>query len=375
MGNEKIKILYIMTHCTKSGPIQQMLNLIKYLDPNVFRANLITIYNEDTNGLSLLNEYKKVIPHTFIPISKKEILLGKTKAIKKALDDFQPDIIHSFGVFPDYMITRIGYENHVLTSRNYIYEDYPDQYGKVVGTLLAWIHLYAIKHTKYACCCSESLHDIYLKRLGVDLPFIRNGVDISNFALPSENEKEQLKERFNLPLDKPTIVYGGVFNDRKNQEFLLKCVAGKKEFENFVFLLLGDGAEYSRLKEQYDKYKNIIMPGNTTEMSNYLKASDYYVSTSKSEGLPNGVLEAMACGLPVFLSDILQHREILNVNPECGSTYLAGDMNSFQDRFFAFMLRDKYFMSKSAFESVRNFFSAQIMSENYQKLYLKIANN
>lgn len=42
-----------------------------------------------------------------------------------------------------------------------------------------------------------------------------------------------------------------------------------------------------------------------------LQAADVFVNPSEGEGMPNAVLEAMACGLPVVLSDIGPHREML----------------------------------------------------------------
>lgn len=41
------------------------------------------------------------------------------------------------------------------------------------------------------------------------------------------------------------------------------------------------------------------------------QCSDVFVSISRDEGQPNAVLEAMACGLPVLLSSIGPHEEIL----------------------------------------------------------------
>lgn len=48
------------------------------------------------------------------------------------------------------------------------------------------------------------------------------------------------------------------------------------------------------------------------EVFTYLASSDIFVSTSWGEGLPVAVLEAMAVGCPVILSDIPPHREVAN---------------------------------------------------------------
>ena len=47
----------------------------------------------------------------------------------------------------------------------------------------------------------------------------------------------------------------------------------------------------------------------------FLRGIDCYVSASTYEGLPNAVLEAVACGLPCILSDIDAHREVRRLNP------------------------------------------------------------
>lgn len=367
-----IKVLYIITHCTKSGPIQQMLNLIKNLDRNKFDPYLVTIYEETKDKVSLLEEYKKILPCMFIKITKLDIILGRVNKIKICIKNIQPDIIHTFGVFPDFMITKMKFEKHVLTSRNYVYDDYPDAYGKVLGYYLAKLHLYAIKHAKFSQCCSQSLHNIYLEKLGMNIPYIRNGVDLTLYNKINDLDKMKLREEFLLPKEKKIMVYGGVFNERKNQRFLLEAIAGENQFSNICFLLLGDGVEYKELYKVYSKYDNIIMPGNTERMVDYLRASDYYISTSKSEGLPNGVLEAMAIGLPVLLSDIPQHKEIFEVDNRVGILYLKGNTKDFRKKIGKIITMDYYEMSNAAEISAKNNFSANIMSSNYQKLYQKI---
>ena len=74
--------------------------------------------------------------------------------------------------------------------------------------------------------------------------------------------------------------------------------------------MIGDG----KLKEGYQQkyaHSNIKYLGHIEQPLKYLQASDFLISASVSEGLPNTVLESLACGIPVILSDIEPHREIL----------------------------------------------------------------
>ena len=368
-----IKILYIFTSCKKSGPIQQMLNLIKNLDRSEFEPFLVTIYPENTEGLSVLDKYLPYVRHRHIHLGKAEILAGRCGEIRRFISEYSPDVIHTLGVFPDYLVYRLGFKNHVLTARNFVFDDYPDEYGKIMGNMLAKIHLRAICGSEYSRVCSESLHKIYKERLGLDIPFIRNGVDISAFSVPSSERKAECRKIFGIPEGKTVWVYGGAYNGRKNQEFLLSAVTQSKYFSDSVFLLPGDGKEYARLKEKYDGYDNIIMPGNVLNMVDYLAASDIYLSTSKSEGMPNGVLEAMACGLPVLLSDIEQHNEIINAAEGFGLSYKKDDIEDFIHKFDIMFENHILNMGIVASLTANKHFSSVIMCKNYQKLYKLIS--
>ena len=55
----------------------------------------------------------------------------------------------------------------------------------------------------------------------------------------------------------------------------------------------------------------MVFPGEVEEAARCLAAFDLYAAPSRKEGLPLGVLEAMALGLPVVASDIPAHREVL----------------------------------------------------------------
>lgn len=371
--NSRIRILYVITNCQKTGPTQQLLNIIRNLDKEAFEARVITVYDELQEAESLLSEFKKELPVTCIPTSKARMMTGAVSEIKDYIKEYSPNVIHSSGVFPDYMISRLKTGKQVLTSRNFVYDDYVSKYGKIRGNIMAKMHLHAMMHTRYARACSESLNDIYKEKLGIELSVIRNGVDIDKYYPCDLSNKEQLRKELELPQNATIIVYGAGFNERKNHEFLLRSYVESKCFTSTVLLLLGRGQFFDKYKGMYSKYSNILMLGSTTQMNEYLRASDYYVSTSKSEGLPNGVIEALASGLPVVLSDIPQHGEILSVDSGIGYLYRSGDARDFSNKLDKLLAGNKNEMSTRSRIAAEEYFDARNMSQNYQDMYKLIA--
>ncbi len=372
-NTKKIVIAFVFTACKQSGPIQQMFNLIKHLDTNIFSSVLITLYDEPTDGTSKLKMYTEFgIPHYRCPMGKKEILLGKTGELRKLLTELQVDVIHSLGVFPDYAVARTGTGKQIITLRNYVWEDYLVKYGKIKGTIMAVLGLYTMKRTAKTVTCSESLARIYKERLNMEYDYIRNGVDVEKFTKTSQEEKTEMRKTLGLPQDAFIFVYSGQMLERKNQKFLLE--AFEKTFNNagVYLLLLGDGADYTTLKNRFGILENVDFRGNVKNVADYLKASDAYISTSKSEGMPNGVLEAMATGLPVILSDIPQHLEVYEANSNMGYIYAQGDEKDLQSKLITLVNENIEHMGETSFRTAHECFSAAIMSKNYQKIYFEI---
>ena len=81
--------------------------------------------------------------------------------------------------------------------------------------------------------------------------------------------------------------------------------------------IIGDGPEFLQLQKMarsLDIEDKINFLGSFSEITPFLERAHIFVLPSQFEGLPNVVLEAMACGLPVIatqvggVQDIIQHR-------------------------------------------------------------------
>ena len=366
-----------MTSCKKSGPVQQMLNIIKYIDRKEFDPYLVTLYPEDKE-LSQFYLYEPYVKHILAPTSKLDMILGRDKILKNTLAEIRPDVIHSLGVFPDFAVSRMKKYNQIITLRNYVYEDYPAKFGKLRGTIMAKLHIYAMTHTKKTVACSESLSKIYKRELNMTYDFVRNGVDVSQYCKASEDEKISIRKELSLPEGSFIFVYTGQLIERKNMDFLLHTFVNVNFNANtgcksVYLLVLGGGAQLEELKSKYGDKVNIDFRGNVLNVNHYLKACDAYVSASKSEGLPNGVLEAMATGLPVILSDIPQHIEVHEANTDCGFIFDINSETALTDCLKKMVEGDYKTMGEAAYESAHKNFSAPLMSGKYQELYKQIS--
>lgn len=125
-----------------------------------------------------------------------------------------------------------------------------------------------------------------------DVELVYNGVDTSLFSYKVAREKETV-----------TIATTGTLYDIKNHDLLIDAFKeAQKVVQDLELLIIGDGMLRTKLE---DKVRNLNLQdkvtfvGNQSNVCEFLKKADMYCCTSKVEGLPISVLEAMSCGLPV----------------------------------------------------------------------------
>ncbi len=160
------------------------------------------------------------------------------------------------------------------------------------------------------------------------------GVDLSNF-----HKKEGVRERKRreLGLDDSTFMLYSTseLNDRKNLRSAAEIVAElKNRGYNVHFFDRGVGDQKEML-ESYAKELGIedsfTLLGYGKDVDEMCLAADAFLFTSKQEGLPVAVMEAMSCGLPCVASDIRGVSDLIE-NGSGGFVCSLGDVNEFCER-------------------------------------------
>ncbi|MBR1485847.1 MAG: glycosyltransferase, partial [Synergistaceae bacterium] len=142
------------------------------------------------------------------------------------------------------------------------------------------------------------------------------GVDFSrldNFQNRDDgNERAVLRAKYKIPVDSVVLIFAAEFSARKNQKFLINVM--KKLPENIYLVLPGTGILLDECKNQAEKLglkDRIIFPGFSENVGSFYNFADIAVSSSRSEGLPFNILEAMYMNLPVVASAVKGHTDLL----------------------------------------------------------------
>ena len=155
------------------------------------------------------------------------------------------------------------------------------------------------------------------------------GVDFSRFAPISPEEHTAARTAYGFPEDAVVMVYAAEFSKRKNQALLLDVLTRLPE--NYFLLLPGDGALLDEIRERAEALGvsgRCRFPGRLGDVRAALAAADIGVSSSRSEGLPFAVMEAMHCALPCVLTAVKGHEDLLS-EPGAGFLVPFGDAEPF----------------------------------------------
>lgn len=96
-----------------------------------------------------------------------------------------------------------------------------------------------------------------------------NSVELNVNANHNDN-KEKIREKYGLPLDKPVFIYGGNLGKPQGIPFLVKCLDANKNRTDCHFVVVGTGTEKHLIQEWYDSNR----PSNAT-MLQFLPKEDY----------------------------------------------------------------------------------------------------
>jgi glycosyltransferase involved in cell wall biosynthesis len=129
-------------------------------------------------------------------------------------------------------------------------------------------------------------------------------------------------------LASPIVLYAARLEWYKHPEVFLHALGHVRGAAKSVGVVCGDGPKRQRLVTLSSALgidRHVRLPGHLPRrvVWGLMKNASVFVSTSAFEGCPNSVIEAIACGCPLILTDIPAHREL--VDESCAIFVRPGD--------------------------------------------------
>jgi glycosyltransferase involved in cell wall biosynthesis len=364
----KVKVLFLISTLEKAGPTNVLFNIVKYLDRDKIVPVILTLSAEPS--VSRKKDFEDLGVEVFTyKKSRLYWMFSGLQSFKELVDQIAPDIIHSHSLRAD-----ISSDKHlrryyrISTVHGDLYANYKDQYNTLVGWLFSKRQIDSIARLELAVACSKSVEELYRERIR-RLTYIQNGVDTDQFS--PVDEKAALRLKLGLPAGHCLFISIGSLIARKDPETIIRSFLQRDQTRPASLIFVGSGDLEQTLQQRYGGNPAIIFKGFVNNVNEYLQASDFFISASISEGLPNTVLEALGCGIPVILSDIPSHREILAVNSNAGALFRCGDVSELSNAMSQLSERSGLHMREAALQIVHDKLNARSMARQYQAIYLQ----
>lgn len=230
-------------------------------------------------------------------------LISSVRKLRKIIKEVQPDVVHSH-LFYATLIARLALPGSVplVTSLH-------SSFSKDVfesSRLALWVERLTLRKRHNLVSVSEFVLRDYLQWVS----FNGNKYVLYNF-LPAKTFRTPQKKEVNTLC---RCVAVGNLKEAKNYHYLLEVWEHLKEKE-IELHIYGKGHLKSDLEKLInEKGLNVKLCGQAENISDLLPHYDLFIQASQHEGFGLSVIEAMAAGIPVLISDIPVFREISGEN-------------------------------------------------------------
>lgn len=292
-----MRVLIINTNpIQKDGITSVIFNLIRTIDKTNAVFDLLI---PKTELPSLTEEFRSYGGEVyFVPRSMKKVVQYVSK-VKKIMQTNKYDIVHIHGNSHTVVLELIaaklaGCDVRIVHAHNTMCND--------LKLHKALTGIFDKLCTKRLACGEEAGRFMHGDN---EFTVVNNGIDVERFSFNAEAGKK-VRESYKFE-DKTVICHIGIFNNAKNQDFLIDVMAELLKIDpSYVLMMVGDGERRPIVAEKVKAMgleESVVFAGLTDDVPGHLSASDLFILPSFYEGLPLVLVEAQANGLYCVVSD------------------------------------------------------------------------
>lgn len=303
----------------RGGPIYQMTRALSFLaDVQVFCVDPLYPRYKFLQQRTFLNpEYDRsysvpgvkvdYLRYRALPVLSR-VLNGYNcgRLLTPYMRKFRPDIIIGYFLYPEgFGAVSVGRNLKIPVIVGALGSDLL----RIRSTFIRWAVRQTMRRASFVLTVSDELRERTIK-FGIPPEksrTIHNGFDFDIFKLA---DRDNARTELNIDSDVELVVFTGRLVPNKGLRELFKSVAILVPSRSRLRLVcIGEGVMDRELRQRASKpdlkgHVKFVGNANPEEIARWLAASNVFCLPSHSEGCPNVVIEALACGRPIVASNV-----------------------------------------------------------------------
>lgn len=376
---DPIKVLHVISGLHPGGAELTLKRLISEWVDSEFRHYVGSLTDIGSIGQSLISNG---IPVTSLQMQRKLFAFGGLFRLRKLLRSLQPALIQTW-MYPSDLLGGVAART---THRvPVIWNIRQTRLDREHHKLLTYLARYACARTsrilpsRIVCNSKSAMWSHQEVGYSSDkMVMIPNGFDVEIFR-PDQEARQELRRELNIPANAPLIGMVARYDPLKDhQTFAQAAGILRRSLPETRFLLAGRGIDGSNRclldwLSMHQALENCILVGHRDDVARLHTAVDVATLSSVSEGMPNVIGEAMACGVPCVATDVGDTRELIG---EAGLLVPPRDPAALAQAWLEILTLtpvERAAIGAKGREQIVKNYSIRTMIGRYQELYRELA--
>ena len=370
---ERIRILHVITTLDVGGAEHMLLKLISNND-RTFQHNIVYLKGPG----KLASQFKNLpIPPFPLHLEKKRTAIGGLRRFFQIVKGYRPHIIQTWLYHADLLGWVAGIVARTPITLWNVRCSYIDFSEYALSSRLVFKLLTYLSTRPTGIIFNSEKGRIFHQQAGYRAKLnqvIPNGFDIDRFR-PNHLARRELRRHLTIPLDAPVIGMVARYDPIKRHRcFIEAAQILVKKRTDVRFILVGEGVDpknnrLSTLINAFSLSQHFHLLGHQSGLPGIYPAFDIHTLTSYSEGFPNVIGEAMACGVPCVTTDAGDAATILG---NTGKLVPVGNPEKLANAWFDILGRsneDKMRMNEAARNRIVTCFDIRDIVGRYASFY------
>lgn len=305
-----LRILQVVGGMVRGGIETWLMNVLRHIDRDRFQMDFLV----HTTQPCAYDDEIRALGSRIIPCCNRRQPWLYARNFKQILRDYGSyDVVHSQVHLFSGFVLRLAEQGKVPVRIAHMHPltDIHQKsvlrpiYRRIMTRWLSKYTTHVIAPSKNSLEAFRAICDVSDKYTDI----LYNGIELERFG--RQLDKIEVRQKFNLPIDNPIVIYVARFAPHKNHSQILRIADQINQSGIQVhFVMVGSHGELLKaLKERVDTRNDISMITGIGDISDILNAADVFFFPSLEEGFGVVAIEAAAAGLPVVATDISTIRE------------------------------------------------------------------